>query len=38
MYVPVADERSLASEGKDPAVWVRDLIRYALAKRREKAS
>jgi hypothetical protein len=35
VYVPVADEKRLLAEGKDPAVWVRDLVRYALMKRRE---
>lgn len=34
VYVPVADRKALEAEGKDPAVWVRDLVKYALAKRR----
>lgn len=34
VYVPVADRKALEAEGKDPATWVRDLVKYALAKRR----
>jgi len=37
VYVPVADAKALEAEGHDPAVWVRDLVRYALAKKRGKA-
>jgi hypothetical protein len=32
VYVPVADEQKLIAAGKDPAVWVRGLVKHALAK------
>lgn len=35
MYVPAADSRALLSEGEDVAKWVRELVRYALSKKRE---
>jgi hypothetical protein len=35
VYVPVADRKALEAEGKDPKVWVRDLVKYALSKKRE---
>jgi hypothetical protein len=35
VYLPVADEKALKEEGHDPAAWVRDLVRYALTKKRE---
>lgn len=35
VYVPVDDEKTLREEGHDPAAWVRDLVRYALKKKRE---
>ena len=34
-YVPAADARALKAEGKDPADWVRALVKHALTKRRE---
>ncbi|HKZ42719.1 MAG TPA: hypothetical protein VJ044_17280 [Candidatus Hodarchaeales archaeon] len=36
VYVKAEDARSLEEEGKDVAIWVRDLVRYALEKRKEK--
>lgn len=32
VYVPADDHRRLARDGHDPAVWVRELVRDALAK------
>jgi hypothetical protein len=32
VYVPKADERKLQEQGKDPAVWVRALVKHALGK------
>ena len=38
VYVRQEDARSLAAEGKDPGQWVRDLVKYALEKRRAKVT
>lgn len=35
VYVPVRDAEVLVAEGKDPAVWVRMLVRRALERKRE---
>jgi hypothetical protein len=37
VYVRQEDARALEAEGKDPAQWVRDLVKYALEKRKGKA-
>lgn len=35
VYVPAEDARSLREEGKDPAEWVRALVKRAFEKRKE---
>jgi hypothetical protein len=32
VYVPKPDEEKLKAQGKDPAVWVRGLVKHALGK------
>jgi len=36
VYVPARHERRLREEGKDPAVWVRSMIRMLLNQREKK--
>jgi hypothetical protein len=38
VYVPAADARRLEAEGKNPAEWVRGLVKHALAKKKEASS
>jgi hypothetical protein len=35
VYVRATDARELQSEGKDPAEWVRTLVKRAFEKRKE---
>jgi hypothetical protein len=35
IYVPAQDARELEAEGKDPAEWIRGLVKRALEKRKE---
>lgn len=35
VYIKAADAAELEAEGKDPAEWVRGLVRRAFEKRRE---
>jgi hypothetical protein len=32
VYLRVEDEKKLKEQGKDPAVWVRGLVKHALGK------
>jgi len=32
VYVPKADEKKLVAQGRDPALWVRALVKHALGK------
>lgn len=36
VYVSAEDARALEKEGKDPAEWVRGLVKRALEKRKEE--
>lgn len=33
VYLPAADEKALAAEGADPALWVREAVKRALSER-----
>ena len=38
VYIRASDAKELEVEGKDVSQWVRELVRYALEKRKEAKS